>query len=665
MTGKERYESIVEQLPAMICEFLADSTLTYVNEAYCSFFNAKREELLGRRFLDFIPEENVEHVRNRYMSLTVDNPVQRLVHEVLCQGEICWHEWTDRAFFDENGVAYKFQAVGIDTTDRKRTESLLRARLKLREYSDFHSFEDIAVRTLEEVERLTSSSASFLKLTEIPERNISIEGWEQESGILARYCVNELNGGLVHEDFWAECLGKDCSIVCNPDDSGAVKGDFIRKIATPIVYNGRSYAVMGVAGKKCDYSDFDLEVLKQMASTAVDAIGRKVMEIALVKNKEKAEAASRAKSEFLANMSHEIRTPINGIVGMLQLLEGSLQSPEQLEFTECALQSSRRLNCLLGDILDLSRVEAGKMTLRSEPFDLPEVLEGLRQLFSGTAQQKGIDLRSYVDPDLPQVLEGDETRLQQILSNLVGNAIKFTDSGFVSVEVAPGGSGKDNMCEVRFSVADSGVGIPEDMVENLFEPFTQLESSYTKKFQGAGLGLSICKRLVELHGGDIVVESEEGVGSTFVVTLPFGLSDKIKIDSCPDENSVDRNLRILFVDDDRITQMATSGILKQVGHSVMVAEQGAQTLEILEQNELDVVLMDIQMPVMDGVTAIHAIRSGDAGERNRNIPIIAMTAYSMLGDEEKFMKAGADSYIAKPVMKEQLVKALRKVSGEG
>ncbi len=661
MTNEERYRVIVEQLPAMICEFLADSTLTYVNQAYCDFFNATEENLLGKRFLNFLPEESVEAVKQRYMSLTVNNPVQTHVHEVLRDGEICWHEWTNRAYFDEHGVPQKFQAVGIDTTERKRAESLLQARLKLREYADFHSMEDIAIRTLKEVERLTSSTASFLKLTEIPEMNINVEGWEKETGIFARYCGNDFEGPAVNADFWGECLDNECNVIFNSSDCAGNAGVWIRKIAAPIVYNGRLYAVMGVAGKKCDYSEFDLVVLKQMASTAVDAIGRKLMEIALVSSKEKAESANLAKSEFLANMSHEIRTPINGIVGMLQLLEGGPLSPEQLEFTQYALQSSRRLNCLLGDILDLSRVEAGKLPLRSEPFELEEVMEGLRQLFSGSAHQKGLDLRFYLDPDLPSCLKGDETRLQQILGNLIGNAVKFTDSGYVSVEACPAGLSEADNYEVLFSVSDSGIGIPQDKVDLLFEPFTQFEDSYTKQFQGAGLGLSICKRLIDLYQGSLSVVSEEGVGSKFSFIIAFQVVESERKTSSDETAKFYNKLKVLFVDDDKITQLATSGLLEQMGHMVWTADNGQQAVDILSEEHFDVVLMDIQMPVMDGVAAIKMIRSGKTGKRNSSIPIIAMTAYSMLGDDEKFIESGADSYLSKPVLKEDLAEELRSI----
>lgn len=255
--------------------------------------------------------------------------------------------------------------------------------------------------------------------------------------------------------------------------------------------------------------------------TVQDITERKQAEIALRRAMEAAEAANQAKSEFLANMSHEIRTPLNGILGMLQLIQTGAADPEQARYADIAIQSGKRLTCLLSDILDFSSMEAGKMTLHAEPFDIREVLRHVEELLHPAHLQSGAPLRLCVDPALPARVKGDATRVQQVLTNLVGNALKFTDSGSVTLEACPLPPCRAGESRVLFVVSDTGCGIPDEKLETLFKPFVQASTGYARSYQGAGLGLSIVKRLVELMGGSIAVESEVGVGTTFHVALPF------------------------------------------------------------------------------------------------------------------------------------------------
>ncbi len=255
--------------------------------------------------------------------------------------------------------------------------------------------------------------------------------------------------------------------------------------------------------------------------TVQDITERKQAEIALRRAMEAAEAANKAKSEFLANMSHEIRTPLNGILGMLQLIQTSAADAEQTRYADIAIQSSKRLTCLLSDILDFSSMEAGKMTLHAEPFDIREVLRHVEDLLHPVHLQSGVPLSLCVDPALPALVKGDATRVQQVLMNLVGNALKFTASGSVTLEAYPLPSCRAAESRALFVVSDTGCGIPDEKLETLFKPFVQASTGYSRSYQGAGLGLSIVKRLVELMGGSIAVESEVGVGTTFYVALPF------------------------------------------------------------------------------------------------------------------------------------------------
>jgi PAS domain S-box-containing protein len=397
----------------------------------------------------------------------------------------------------------------------------------------------------------------------------------------------------------------------------------------------------------------------------IDITERKQAEVALSLAKDQAEAANKAKSEFLANMSHEIRTPLNGILGMLQLLQTTAQDAEQQEYVLAAIRSSRRLASLLSDILDLSRVEAGKMIVREERFDTRNLKEAVQDLFSQAAKDKGLDLEFVIDERLPHVLVGDEARVRQILFNLIGNAIKFTQKGGLRVELSPLSCATPEACRVLFTVSDTGIGIDDDQVGSIFEPFVQGESSYVRRYQGAGLGLSIVARLAKLLGGEVSIESEEGAGTTIYLTIPFKHSPMHVAASRSKEPVVDAGtgLRILFAEDDSVTRLTIKRLLEKAGHTVSVAVDGADALRILEHEQFDLILMDIQMPVMDGVEATRAIRFKDRFEAIRDIPIIAVTAYAMSGDREKFLGDGMNDYISKPVDIEALKAVIARVMG--
>jgi len=386
--------------------------------------------------------------------------------------------------------------------------------------------------------------------------------------------------------------------------------------------------------------------------------------------KELAEAANIAKSEFLANMSHELRTPFNGIMGMMQLLQTTPLSQEQQEYVTLAIQSSQRFTCLLSDILDLSSIEANKMVICPARFNLGELLESISGLFTVTVREKGIALECFMDPDVPAHVVGDAVRVKQVLFNLVGNALKFTEKGNVQVHLSALSAAKGGDVRVMFSVSDTGIGIPDDKFKDLFQPFTQVEGSYTRSYQGAGLGLVIVRRLVALMNGNIDVESVVGQGTTVHVVLPFALPAREISETAhaaPAPQEAKKRLNILLAEDDPLNQLFMKTMLQKLGHAVTLANNGQETLDLLKQNGFDCILMDIQMPVMTGDEATREIRSLE-DEKNSSIPasqhsrmpIIAVTAHTQPGDREKFLAAGMDDYLGKPVKMDELQKALER-----
>jgi two-component system CheB/CheR fusion protein len=390
----------------------------------------------------------------------------------------------------------------------------------------------------------------------------------------------------------------------------------------------------------------------------LDITPRKHMEEELLSTKNAAESANKAKSAFLANMSHEIRTPLNGLLGMMQLLETTETSDEQQMYIEMAIRSGGRLTRLLSDILDLSRIEAGRMPLSEEPFTLSETFSAITDSFGPVSIQKRLPIRIDVAPDVPEEVFGDEVRVRQVLFNLVGNAMKFCAQGEVRVEVSTLLPLPPDTVRVLFCVTDTGAGMSDTTLETLGDPFTQASEGFTRDHQGAGLGLSICKRLVAAMGGTLAFESTLGTGTTAYLMLPFRRRAYSRLPDQPNLDSAAPSLRILLVEDDETSRLAETQLLKKMGHTVQTAGNGIEALESMRNSTFDCVLMDVQMEVMDGLEATKNIRSDVSKFFDPKIPIVAMTAYAMRGDRERFIMAGMDDYISKPFDRNKLAHVL-------
>lgn len=384
----------------------------------------------------------------------------------------------------------------------------------------------------------------------------------------------------------------------------------------------------------------------------------------LLEARHSAEAANRAKSEFLANMSHEIRTPMNGVIGMAQLLRFTQPSKEQEEYLDNLELSCKNLLELINDILDLSKIESGKLELESTAFSLRRCVHEVLTNQSARVEQKGLQLSADLDEQLPDLVLGDSLRFKQILLNLLGNAIKFTETGSITVtgmvvsRTEPG-------CVFRLMVRDTGIGMTAEALERIFNSFEQADSSTTRIYGGSGLGLSICRRLTELMGGRIWAESVSGKGSTFFVELPFIIQSPAGVETpspaCQALSGTMRSLKVLVAEDNRLNADTIIAMLKRMGHEVEVASNGREALEKWHASVVHCVLMDIQMPVMDGYLAAATMREQEQ-KMGGHTPIIAMTAHALHGDRERFLAEGFDGYVSKPVDMQMLAEELKRVS---
>ncbi|TXH00649.1 MAG: PAS domain S-box protein [Rhodocyclaceae bacterium] len=610
-----------------------DGIIVYANDRFCEISGYSREELIGQNHR--IVNSGIhpaDFFRNMWNTIVGGQVWRGEICNRARDGHLYWVSATIVPLLGDRGTPEQYIAIRTDITDRRRMETQLSEQL--------HLVEEL-IEAIPLPVYLKDTLGRYIRLNRAFELFFHVRRED--------YIGRTLHDLLSPEDALIHAV-KDAELFAAKGTQSyeamvhSCDGEIHDAIYRKAVLTRRDGSVSGLLGVIVDITD------------------RKTAEREVVRAKEAAEAASRAKSHLLANMSHESRPPLTGVIGMTDLALDTELSAEQREYLSIAKSSAESLLTVINDILDFSKIEAGKLSIEHIAFDLHRLIADVLKPLAMRADEKGIELISAVIDNVPRFVLGDPSRIRQVLVNLVGNAIKFTDTGRITLTT-------DLMQQqhgrtiIHFAVSDTGIGIARDKHELIFDAFSQEDTSTTRKYGGTGLGLSICRRLVELMGGRIWLQSQLGEGSTFHFSVELQLTEQsISAAGQPiirhSPHEAGSRLNILLVEDHPINQKLALGLLEKWGHLATLAQNGQEAIDILDRKSFDLVLMDMQMPVMGGIDATKRIRAREAALRLPRTPIIAMTAAAMQDDRDACLMAGMDDYLSKPIQVGELQEKL-------
>lgn len=632
--SERKYRELAVQLPQTVFELDSSGNIVFINPFGRQLLGYTADDLSsGLNILNVAVQEEKELVKNDIHLALQGNPQVREYRLQKKDGST-FPAITYSIPIVKEGQTIGLRGIFLDISERKRTEQSLK-----------------------------ESENKFRGLAEqSPVGVYIVQDWKfkyvnPKFARIFGYDVEEMTLKMGPED------------IVLPDDWPEVEEGLRKELVGEIesIY----YETRGLT-KKRDFVDIEIfgamtvfESKPAVVGTVLDITERKHVEDDLLRAKDAAEAAAKAKSDFLSNMSHEIRTPMNAVIGMTSLILETDLSQEQRDYIETIKNSGQALLAIINDILDFSKIEKGKIELERQPFHLLSCIEEALNLIHSQASEKGLKIDYRMEGQIPETLVGDSLRIRQVLVNLLSNAVKFTKDGEIEVKVLVSGL-PDDSYEIHFSVRDTGIGISRETGEKLFLPFSQADASTSRKYGGTGLGLAISKKLVELMGGRIWFESEEGKGSTFHFTVRAnafaGPSEMaLPATTARDKFKATRDLRILLAEDNAVNRRMAVLMLKKLGYKTDSVANGREVLQALERQSYDLILMDVQMPEMDGMDATKEIRRRwpSAGPR-----ILALTAHAIAGDREKCLEAGMDGYLCKPINLEDLKAVLNNESRE-
>jgi hypothetical protein len=634
LDAEARYRALVEAAPINVFHKDAGGRFTFGNRRFCESLGKQWDEIVGRTDFDFFPRKLAQKYRRDDVRVMETGQAWHDVEEHLSlEGEKRYVEVSKTPLYDASGRLVGVQGLFRDITAQRGAELAL-----------------------------GDSEARYRSLVE----SLPLSTWSK--GLDGRFTfANRLfceRAGLTLE----ELIGRT-----DLDLFRAELAEKYRRDDEHVVQSGKVLEAIEEF-RQPEGNKLYVQVLKAPVHDAAgrivgtqgvfwDVTARVEAEGQLERARLAAEEASTAKGQFLANMSHEIRTPLGGILGMTHLLLDTEPSALQREYLLLVEQSAEALLTVINDILDFSKIEAGKLELVEEVFSPAQLVAGLVQLLEPRAEHKGLRLASSLQAEIPGWVRGDAGRLRQVLLNLLGNAIKFTERGEVGLDVAVEAF-DGQAVELHLAVRDTGIGIPADKQQRVFESFEQADGATNRKYGGTGLGLAISLRLVELMHGRLWLESEPGRGSVFHVSLPLGVVDMVQGSAPPTSPTIPppvRPLRILLAEDSLVNQKYALALLAKRGHHVSVASDGRQAVALASRERFDIVLMDVQMPELDGFAATAELRRAERGGQRR-VPIVAMTAHAMEGDRERCLAAGMDAYVSKPLRPEDFLPTVERTA---